>query len=83
MERDVPEAGCPLGPNVDGVPLITAAIVPVMVSPSSGSRIDSMLDLFFHIGSIRHHQTDNFLGRLLNRLAGDIHNWPPISFAEA
>ena len=78
----MPAGGCSLGLDIEAVSLITAATAPAVASPSNGSRIASMLEVFFNIGDMRHHQAHNLLGRFLHRLAGDIHNWPPMGFAE-
>lgn len=78
----MPAGGGSLGLDIEAVSLITAATAPAVASPSSRPSIDSLLDLFFNIGAMRHHQAHNLLGRFLHRLAGDIHNWPPMGFAE-
>ena len=79
----MPAEGCLPRPDLNGTSLVLGATTLAVASPSSKSGIDSMLERFFKIKVMRHHQVTDLLGYLLHRFAADIDNWPSMGFAEA
>ena len=78
----MPAEACLPRPHLNDASLILGTTVPAVASPSSKSGIDSMLERFFKIKVMRHHQVTDLLGYLLHRFAANIDNWPSMGFAE-